>query len=138
MPSRQYNPTSTYVPSSATPNVSLHRTLILPYLPLLPNITHTLTLFSTMNINGFTTNFLHLQHKHNPISLNYQYLTSIKTLSPHITCLAVHHNLLYAASLNLINVFDLSSSHYTHINTFNESSGSGLKYLSSLIHTHCD
>ncbi|KAK2409288.1 protein JINGUBANG [Trifolium repens] len=78
-----------------------------------------------MNINGFTTNFLHLQHKHNPISLNYQYLTSIKTLSPHITCLAVHHNLLYAASLNLINVFDLSSSHYTHIDTFNENSGSG-------------
>ncbi|PNX96719.1 transducin/WD40 repeat protein [Trifolium pratense] len=75
-----------------------------------------------MNINGFTTTFLHLQHEQN---LNYQYLTSIKTLAPHITCLAVHHNLLYAASLNLINVFDLSSSHYTHIDTFNESSGSG-------------
>lgn len=54
----------------------------------------------------------------------YQSITSIKTLTPHITCLAVHHNLLYAASLNLINVYDLSSN-YTHIDAFNESSDSG-------------
>ncbi|RHN63422.1 putative transcription factor WD40-like family [Medicago truncatula] len=78
--------------------------------------------------NDFTntiTTFLHLQQKQNPISiLNYQYLTSIKTLTPHITCLAVHRNLLYAASLNLINVFDLSS-HHTLIDTFNETSTSG-------------
>ncbi|KAJ1413242.1 WD40/YVTN repeat-like-containing domain superfamily [Sesbania bispinosa] len=46
-----------------------------------------------------------------------------KTLTPHITCLAVHHKLLYAESLNLINVFDLS--HYTQIDTFNESPASG-------------
>ncbi|KAJ1391921.1 WD40/YVTN repeat-like-containing domain superfamily [Sesbania bispinosa] len=57
------------------------------------------------------------------ISINHHYVTSLKTLTPHITCLAVHHNLLYAASLNLINVFDLS--HYTQIDAFNESPASG-------------
>ncbi|CAL5198167.1 unnamed protein product [Lathyrus oleraceus] len=80
-------------------------------------------------MNDFTntiTTLLHLQHKQKPLilPLNHQYLTSIKTLTPHITCLAVHRNLLYAASLNLINVFDLSSS-YTLIDTFNETSTSG-------------
>lgn len=50
-------------------------------------------------------------------------VASLKTLTPHITCLAVHRNLLYAASLNLINVFDLS--HYTHIDAFNQSPASG-------------
>ncbi|XP_057418744.1 protein JINGUBANG-like [Lotus japonicus] len=52
-----------------------------------------------------------------------QCVTSLKTLTPHITCLAVHRNFLYAASLNLINVFDLS--HYTLIDTFNQSPRSG-------------
>ncbi|XP_058759642.1 protein JINGUBANG-like [Vicia villosa] len=81
-------------------------------------------------MNDFTiTTLLHLQHnqhKQKPLMqpFNYQYLTSIKTLTPHITCLAVHRNLLYAASLNLINVFDLSSN-YTLIDTFNETSTSG-------------
>ncbi|CAJ1943723.1 unnamed protein product [Sphenostylis stenocarpa] len=50
-------------------------------------------------------------------------VASLKTLTPHITCLAVHRNLLYAASLNLINVFDLS--HYSHIDAFNQSPTSG-------------
>jgi len=99
--------------------------------PLFTSHHHSLTLFALSSVftimNDFTiTTFLHLQQKQNPISiLNYQYLTSIKTLTPHITCLAVHRNLLYAASLNLINVFDLSSSHYTLIDTFNETSTSG-------------
>ncbi|KAJ1413243.1 WD40/YVTN repeat-like-containing domain superfamily [Sesbania bispinosa] len=56
-------------------------------------------------------------------SINHHYVTSLKTLTPHITCLTVHRNLLYAASLNLINVFDLS--HYTQIDAFNESPASG-------------
>ncbi|XP_020216329.1 protein JINGUBANG [Cajanus cajan] len=50
-------------------------------------------------------------------------VTSLKTLTPHITCLALHRNLLYAASLNLINVFDLS--HHSHIDAFNQSPASG-------------
>ncbi|KAK7330573.1 hypothetical protein VNO77_24768 [Canavalia gladiata] len=56
-------------------------------------------------------------------TLNHHCITSLKTLTPHITCLAVHRNLLYAASLNLINVFHLS--HYTYIDAFNESPTSG-------------
>ena len=50
-------------------------------------------------------------------------ITNLKTLTPHITCLAVHRNLLYAASLNLINVFELT--HYSHIDSFNQSPSSG-------------
>ncbi|TKY55285.1 DENN domain and WD repeat-containing protein SCD1 [Spatholobus suberectus] len=56
-------------------------------------------------------------------TLTHHCVTSLKTLTPHITCLAVHRNLLYAASLNLINVFDLS--HYAHIDAFNGSPVSG-------------
>ncbi|KAH1248862.1 hypothetical protein AAZX31_05G041800 [Glycine max] len=56
-------------------------------------------------------------------STNYC-VASLKTVTAHITCLAVHRNLLYAASLNLINVFDLIS-HYSHIDAFNQSSTSG-------------
>jgi len=48
---------------------------------------------------------------------------SLKTLTPHITCLAVHRKLLYAASLNLINVFDLS--HYSLVDAFNQRPASG-------------
>ncbi|KAK7265608.1 hypothetical protein RJT34_33230 [Clitoria ternatea] len=56
-------------------------------------------------------------------TLNHHCITTLKTLTPHITCLAVHRNLLYAASVNLINVFDLS--HYTHVDAFNETPSSG-------------
>ncbi|XP_028781825.1 protein JINGUBANG-like [Neltuma alba] len=54
---------------------------------------------------------------------SYRCLASLKTLTPHITCLAVHRNLLYAASLNVINVFHVS--HYTHTDAFNENPASG-------------
>ncbi|XP_015882394.3 protein JINGUBANG-like [Ziziphus jujuba] len=40
-----------------------------------------------------------------------------------INCLALHHNILYAASSNQIHVFDLSD--YTHVDTFNDDSSSG-------------
>ncbi|KAG2408219.1 Protein JINGUBANG-like protein [Vigna angularis] len=59
----------------------------------------------------------------NSATLQQRCVASLKTLTPHITCLAVHRNLLYAASLNLINVFDLS--HYSHIDAFNQSPASG-------------
>ncbi|KAF3438654.1 hypothetical protein FNV43_RR21418 [Rhamnella rubrinervis] len=52
--------------------------------------------------------------------------TNIKTLAPcttTITCLALHHNLLYAASSYQIHVFDLSD--YTHVDTFNDDPSSG-------------
>ncbi|XP_054820792.1 protein JINGUBANG-like [Prosopis cineraria] len=53
----------------------------------------------------------------------YYCLASLKTLTPHITCLAVYRNLLYAASLNIINVFHVS--HYTHMDAFNDNRASG-------------
>ncbi|KAK7389152.1 hypothetical protein VNO78_23985 [Psophocarpus tetragonolobus] len=56
-------------------------------------------------------------------SLKDHCITSLKTLTPHITCLAIHRNLLYAASVNLINVFDLS--HYSLLDAFNQSPASG-------------
>ncbi|KAK4256996.1 hypothetical protein QN277_006646 [Acacia crassicarpa] len=56
-------------------------------------------------------------------SFSYHCLASLKTLTPHITCLAVHRNLLYAASLNIINVFHVS--HYTHVDSFNDNPASG-------------
>ena len=130
VPLRESSPTATYVPflsySPLSPFSILHSPSIICLRSSLTHSFCTLCLFTIMK-NDFTiTTFLHLQHKQNPISiLNYQYLTSIKTLTPHITCLAVHRNLLYAASLNLINVFDLSSSHYTLIDTFNETTTSG-------------
>ncbi|KAJ9163830.1 hypothetical protein P3X46_023458 [Hevea brasiliensis] len=43
-------------------------------------------------------------------------ITTLKTPTPHISCLAVHNTFLYAASINEIYVFDLSN--YTHIDTF--------------------
>ncbi|KAL2321735.1 hypothetical protein Fmac_026114 [Flemingia macrophylla] len=55
-----------------------------------------------------------------------QCVSSMKTLTPHITCLALHGKLLYAASLNLINVFEFEhSSDYSHIDAFNQSPSSG-------------
>ncbi|CAL0306772.1 unnamed protein product [Lupinus luteus] len=58
----------------------------------------------------------------NPSSFNHHCVASFKTLTPHITCLVVNNNLLYAASVNLINVFDLS--HYTHVDVFNDNNPS--------------
>ncbi|OIW18311.1 hypothetical protein TanjilG_31451 [Lupinus angustifolius] len=58
----------------------------------------------------------------NPSSFNHHCIASLRTLTPHITCLAVNNNLLYAASVNLINVYDLS--HYTHVDVFNDNNPS--------------
>ncbi|XAR50267.1 hypothetical protein NMG60_11004548 [Bertholletia excelsa] len=44
-------------------------------------------------------------------------VASLKTLTPQISCLAVHRDILYAASLNEIHAFDLTS--HTLIDTFN-------------------
>ncbi|QHO20019.1 hypothetical protein HN51_062531 [Arachis hypogaea] len=54
---------------------------------------------------------------------DHHFITSLKTLTPHITCMAVHRNLLYAASLNLINVFDFSH-YYSHVDAFNDTNPS--------------
>ncbi|KDP31001.1 hypothetical protein JCGZ_11377 [Jatropha curcas] len=52
-----------------------------------------------------------------PFTPKYNCLTTLKTPTPQqITCLALHNNFLYAASINEINVFDLST--YTQIDTF--------------------
>ncbi|XP_065877996.1 protein JINGUBANG-like [Euphorbia lathyris] len=55
-----------------------------------------------------------------PNSLNYKHkcITTLKnpTHLQIISCLAIHKSFLYAASINQINVFDLSN--YSHINTF--------------------
>ncbi|KAK7291582.1 hypothetical protein RIF29_06843 [Crotalaria pallida] len=59
----------------------------------------------------------------NPNSFNHHCIASFKTLTPHITCLVIHNNLLYAASVNLINVFDLSHS-YTRVDSFNDNNPS--------------
>ncbi|TXG50821.1 hypothetical protein EZV62_023345 [Acer yangbiense] len=50
-------------------------------------------------------------------SLKHHCVTTIRIPEAHISCLAAHNNLLYAASINEINVYDLSN--FTHIDTFN-------------------
>ncbi|GMY14999.1 protein JINGUBANG-like [Fagus crenata] len=51
--------------------------------------------------------------------IKHQCITTLKTPNSHIiTCLAIHNNLLYAASTNIINVFDLSN--HKHIDSFND------------------
>ncbi|KAI4336250.1 hypothetical protein L6164_014797 [Bauhinia variegata] len=60
-------------------------------------------------------------------TVKHRCIASLKTLTPHITCLAfrLHENLLYAASLNLINVFDLSHSQNKLIDAFNDDPNAG-------------
>lgn len=60
-------------------------------------------------------------------------VTTLKTLTPHITCLALHRNLLYAASLNLINVFDASL--HTYVDAFNHKNPSS-GFVKSIAFTH--
>ncbi|KAK0586284.1 hypothetical protein LWI29_004220 [Acer saccharum] len=50
-------------------------------------------------------------------SLKHHCVTTIRIPESHISCLAAHNNLLYAASINEINVYELSN--FTHIDTFN-------------------
>ncbi|KAF8408342.1 hypothetical protein HHK36_007491 [Tetracentron sinense] len=60
------------------------------------------------------------------ISVSHLCVSTLKPHTRHISCLAVYDNLLYAASGNRINVFDLTN--YTHIDAFNSNdsaSGSG-------------
>ncbi|PSS13625.1 Myosin heavy chain kinase [Actinidia chinensis var. chinensis] len=60
-----------------------------------------------------------------PSLSQHHLLASLKPRSRHVTALALHHNLLYAASGNEINVFDANS--YALVDTFNgkdSSSGS--------------
>ncbi|XVF11637.1 hypothetical protein REPUB_Repub08aG0044500 [Reevesia pubescens] len=56
-------------------------------------------------------------------TLKHRRVATLKTLSPHISCLAAHGNLLYAAAIHEINVFDLSN--YSHIDSFNDDPTSG-------------
>ncbi|OMO52062.1 hypothetical protein COLO4_37433 [Corchorus olitorius] len=55
--------------------------------------------------------------------MKHRCLATLKTLSHHISCLAVHDNLLYAAAINEINVFDLFNN--SHIDSFNDDPTSG-------------
>ncbi|KAL5814933.1 hypothetical protein ACOSQ4_025574 [Xanthoceras sorbifolium] len=67
-----------------------------------------------------------LPHMHIFSSLSFKHhcVTTIRMPEAHISCLAANNNLLYAASINYINVYDLSAN-YTHIDTFNNDSDSG-------------
>ncbi|OMP04618.1 hypothetical protein CCACVL1_02151 [Corchorus capsularis] len=56
--------------------------------------------------------------------MKHRCLSTLETLSHHISCLAVHDNLLYAAAINEINVFDLFNN--SHIESFNDDPTSGL------------
>ncbi|XVF49731.1 hypothetical protein PTKIN_Ptkin04bG0036900 [Pterospermum kingtungense] len=56
-------------------------------------------------------------------TLKHGLVATLRTLSPHISCLAVHNNLLYAAAINEISVFDLSN--HSHIDSFNDDPTSG-------------
>ncbi|XP_022736690.1 protein JINGUBANG-like [Durio zibethinus] len=56
-------------------------------------------------------------------TLKHRCVATLKTLSPHISCLAVQDNLLYAAAINEISVFDLSN--HSHIDSFNDDPTSG-------------
>ncbi|KAI6675434.1 hypothetical protein NL676_003340 [Syzygium grande] len=55
--------------------------------------------------------------QHSQMTLNHQCITSFKTLTPHLSCLAANHNLLYAAAFNQVHVFDLSTR--AHVDSFN-------------------
>ncbi|KAJ7956127.1 Transducin/WD40 repeat protein [Quillaja saponaria] len=66
-------------------------------------------------------------------TIPYRCITSLKSLTPRmITCLAVHQNLLYAASVTIINVYDLSD--YTHHDAFNDNHTSG--FVKSIAFSH--
>ncbi|EOY22307.1 Transducin/WD40 repeat-like superfamily protein [Theobroma cacao] len=56
-------------------------------------------------------------------TLKHRCLAALKTRSPHISCLAVRDNLLYAAAINEINVFDLSN--HSPVDSFNDDPTSG-------------
>ncbi|KAI3435315.1 WD_REPEATS_REGION domain-containing protein, partial [Psidium guajava] len=63
--------------------------------------------------------------QHNKMTLNHQCVTSFKTLTPHLSCLAANRNLLYAAAFNQVHVFDLSTrAHVDSFSAANPSSGS--------------
>ncbi|KAF7806004.1 protein JINGUBANG-like [Senna tora] len=86
----------------------------LGWTPPLSSVAPPVTTYMKMNGNGATNTVSH--------RISFDCVASLKTLTPHITCLALHRNLLYAASLNLINVFH--ASHYTHIDAFNHNNPS--------------
>ncbi|KAA8533234.1 hypothetical protein F0562_033233 [Nyssa sinensis] len=67
------------------------------------------------------------------LSVTHICIASLKPRPVHVNFLAVHNNLLYAASGNQINVFDIVN--YTHIDTFNckDSSTGSVKSV-----TFCD
>ncbi|XVF54596.1 hypothetical protein PTKIN_Ptkin05aG0194300 [Pterospermum kingtungense] len=67
----------------------------------------------------FHTNIFSLQ------TLKHRRVATLRTLSPHISCLAVHNNLLYAAAMNEISIFDLSNHCYSLISSFNDDPTSG-------------
>ncbi|KAA8540739.1 hypothetical protein F0562_024342 [Nyssa sinensis] len=83
--------------------------------------------FSSLDSNvSLATPSLHLHSHETPKpSISHLCISSFKTLNSQISCLAVHNNTLYAASINEINVFDLTN--YALIDTFScNDSTSGL------------
>ncbi|KAG8378709.1 hypothetical protein BUALT_Bualt07G0013400 [Buddleja alternifolia] len=91
--------------------------------------TPTLCEYTSFNSLESTNNiYSHNNNNNNyPISkpsISYFCITSLKTLTPQISCVAVDNNNLYAATIKEIYVYDLTS--YELIDTFGSGSGSGL------------
>ncbi|KAF9602997.1 hypothetical protein IFM89_033295 [Coptis chinensis] len=96
-----------YSDSSFSSTITLESNLSLQTLPSVPSLQNTL-----------------LDHTSPNIFLSYHCLFSFKpqTWPVIVSCLAISGKLLYAASGNEINVFDLTN--YTHLDSFSSSSGS--------------
>ncbi|CBI14905.3 hypothetical protein VitviT2T_026504 [Vitis vinifera] len=75
---------------------------------------------STSTLSQETTSFTASLQSRSPESRNvvvsHLCVSSLRTLTPHISCLAVHEKFLYAASGEDIHVYDLTT--HTHIDTF--------------------
>ncbi|XP_059638897.1 protein JINGUBANG-like [Cornus florida] len=69
--------------------------------------------FTSPETNSSPSN---LSHKTLKPSISHLCIATLKTLTPQISCLAVHNHALYAASINQINVFDLTN--HALIDTF--------------------
>lgn len=76
-----------------------------------------------MSSNGYSVSSLSQISPVPHETLEHQCISTLKIQNPHISCLAAHNNLLYAASINEISVFDLSN--YAFIDMFNNDLASG-------------
>ncbi|EEF47604.1 F-box and wd40 domain protein, putative [Ricinus communis] len=64
------------------------------------------------------------------VSISYHSTTSLKLIpNLQITCLALHDNLLYAASTHIVNVYDRTTCHHLHSFSANNSSSGSIKSI---------